>query len=267
MTTTLRLTLEQITAHQAFLSEHVYQTDTKWPHFSRLLKDVQDIATQVQETQTVVCLERAYVYGGNSLFAPLFTRGKFIAVDTWLDENEHRGAYQGDWVQDSRCFQQPADLQSTIAHIDLPDGSADWLMVPNIVHHVRDQDAMVAEFARLLKPGGIGYIFETLLRELHQAPYDYIRYTPCGMEEVLARHGLTLTRWEPAGGPFEAIAYCWTQALQYLPEPLRTEKERWFYQEHFPQLMAWDQAYPNNQVRQHTSFPVAFGFFFQKESP
>ena len=88
---------------------------------------------------------------------------------------------------------------------------------------------MFAEIARLLKKGGTGYIFEALLRELHQVPDDYLRYTPWGFETILARHGLKMTEWKPAGGAFEAIAYCWVQALQYMPPEERQERKMVFH--------------------------------------
>ena len=66
------------------------------------------------------------------------------------------------------------------------------------------------------------------------------------------------------GGPFTAIAYCWTQALEYFPPEKRAEMEHWFYREHMPQLVAWDEAFPDNLARKHTSFPTAFGIFFHK---
>ncbi len=131
----------------------------------------------------------------------------------------------------------PATLRAEITDTGLPTASADLLLIPNVIHHVRKQDEMFAEFARLLKPGAVGYLFEALLRELHQQPDDYLRYTPYGFESMLTRHGLRMTDWRPAGGPFEAIAYCWVQALQYLPPDEREEREGWFFREHFPALM------------------------------
>ena len=66
------------------------------------------------------------------------------------------------------------------------------------------------------------------------------------------------------GGPFEAIAYCWAQALEYLPDEKRAEMSSWFYDTHMPELMAWDAACDENKVRGHTSFPVAFSILARK---
>jgi SAM-dependent methyltransferase len=253
-----------VTAHLEFLRRKIYQVQTKWPHFGRMLDDIARLAAEGNDQQTVVCLERAYVYGGDSLFAPLFTRGRFISVDCETETGRHRGSYQKTWTDDPDCVHIAATVKADICATGLPAGCADLLLVPNVIHHVREQDQMFAEFARLLRPGGVGYLFEALLRELHQIPDDYVRYTPWGFEAVLARHGLRMTEWRPAGGPFEAIAYCWVQALEYLPPAIRAERERWFFQEHFPQLMALDKQHPDNLARAHTSFPVAYSVFFTK---
>ena len=45
-----------------------------------------------------------------------------------------------------------------------------------------------------------------------------------------------------AGGPFEAIAYCWIQGLEYFPEDARADMAVWFYEQHMPELMGWDEA-------------------------
>lgn len=250
--------------HLEFLRRRIFQVETKWPHFGRMLDDIRLIAAEVKDGHTTVCLERAYVYGGDSLFAPLFVKGKFLSVDCQTETAGERGGYQKSWTEDPECTHIPADLRAPATATGLPDGVADVLLVPNIIHHVRDQGAMFAEFSRLLKRGGRGYLFEALLRELHQTPDDYIRYTPWGFADVLSRHGLRLTEWVPAGGPFEAIAYCWVQALQYLPAEERPARERWFFEEHFPELMALDRRHTSNQVRAHTTFPVAYGVFFTK---
>jgi SAM-dependent methyltransferase len=255
-----------IQRYKAFLYHKIYQIDTKWPHFGRMLEDVTNIADAVRPEQTVVCLERAYVYGGDSLFAPLFRRGSFIAVDCETEKAAERGGYQKHWMDDPDCIHIPADVKAPATATTLPNQCADILIVPNVVHHVREQDDMFREFARLLQPGGVGYIFEALLRELHQIPDDYIRYTPWGFETVLNRHGLKMTRWTPAGGPFEAIAYCWVQALQYLPPEERAVREEWFFDRHFPELMELDRRGLENRVRPLSAFPVAYGVYFTKPS-
>jgi SAM-dependent methyltransferase len=251
-------------AHVAFLHERIFQTSTKWPHYRRLLADLSTLAATLPRASDVVILERSYVYGGNSLFAPLFPKHNVRVVDCELATTAARDGYQKHWTDDPRCIQIQAGHRAPVTATGLPDACADALVVPNVVHHVRDQDAMFGEFARLLRPDGTGYIFEALIRELHQTPDDYLRYTPSGFETMLARHGLEMTMWKPAGGPFEAIAYCWSQALQYIPADERAEKARWFFDEHFHELIEMDSRYTRNMCRENTAFPVAYSIYFRR---
>ena len=249
--------------HVAFLRERVFQTATRWPHYARLLEDLLNFARGLPPRTDVVILERSSAYGGDSLFAPLFPDQHVFVVDCEPGGTAAPDAYQTSWTDDPRCIHVRANRRAPIHMTGLDDASADVLLVPAVVHHVRDQDAMFAELARVLRPGGTGYLFEALLRELHQLPDDHVRYTPWGMEAALARHGLETTAWKPAAGPFEAIAYCWVQALQHLPPAERAVHERWFTTEHLPLLLAMDDRYPRSLSRGHTACPVAYSISFR----
>ncbi len=254
----------QLKDHAAFLAEKVFQVETRWPHFRQLLNDVQALAEETDKGATVVSLERGLLYGSISLFAPFFRSQNFLSIDCSPATADARGAYNAAMVDDPRCLRVPSTHRADIEDTGIDSGSADLVIVPNLVHHVADQDRLFAEMARITSPGGKVYIFEPIVRELHQIPDDYLRYTPFGAQQVLRKVGLEPERFEVEGGPFSAIAYCWTQALQYFPEDERAERERWFFEEHFPQLLAWDQAYDQNLVREHTSFPMSFSILARK---
>lgn len=255
---------DRLEGHRQMLWERVFQVETKWPQFRRLLADLERLAASTAAGGTVVCMERTLLYGGCSLFAPLFPNQRFISVDCSPESAEGRGSYNAAMVDDPRFIPVETTLRAPAEATTIETGSADLVMVPNLVHHVRDQAGLFREIARLLCPGGVGYIFEPLVRELHQAPDDYVRYTPWGFQQQIEAAGMTVDETLHEGGPFTAIAYCWTQALEYFPPEKRAEMERWFYGEHMPQLVAWDEEHPNNLARKHTSFPTAFGIFFHK---
>jgi SAM-dependent methyltransferase len=248
----------QIEAHVAMLEERVFQVKTRWPHFRLLLGDLKRLAQATAETATVVSLERTLLYGGISLFAPLFSRQKFISVDCSPGLADERGAYNSSMIDDERAIRVPYSVRGSELDTHLPDKSADLVLVPNLVHHVADQDRLFDEMARILRPSGRLYVFEPLLRELHQIPEDYLRYTPYGLKRLMEQRSLVTESIELEGGPFSAVAYCWDQALQYFPSEKRDEMQRWFFGEMFPKLINWDEEYPTNLVRKHTSFPVAF---------
>lgn len=269
MSTAVRLAAGPVSSdHLQFLEERIFQIDTRWPHYWRLLSDLLELTQEIPLGRKVVCLERAFVYGGTSLFAALFEGFDFHAHDVRLEGlEEARMGYQASWLDDPRCDARPVQSAGLVTDLPLDDAWADAVVVPNVVHHIGDQEGMFREIARVLKPGGRGFIFETLLREIHQAPHDFVRWTPWGFERSLKRVGLELTDWRPSGSPFEAIAYCWDQALQYLPPALRSDKERWLREKHIPELRALEAAHPDNLVRKHTSFPIAYGIHFTKPAP
>ena len=254
----------QLDAHQRMLEERVFQVATKWPHFRRLIADVRELAHGFPEGARVLCMERTLLYGGLSLFAPFFHRQDFISLDCSPGTAEGRGAYNKGMVDDERCLVVPTTTRARPEQTGVPTASMDLVMVPNLVHHVPDQHGLFAEIARVLKPGARGYIFEPLVRELHQSPDDYLRYTPWGFERQIVEAGMVYERFEPEGGPFQAISYCWTQALEYFPPEKRAEMQRWFSGTHLPELMAWDAAYRDNLVRKHTTFPMAYSIHFHK---
>lgn len=249
----------KVLAHLEMLREKVFEVDVRWPQYRLLLDDLCELSEEVKPGSIVVSLERSLLYGGYSLYAPLFQHTVFTSIDCSPRSADQRGAYNYDRVDDSRFIPIPVSHRTSVSEINLPDDAADLVLVPNLVHHVADQECLFSELSRIVKPGGFVYVFEPLVREIHQAPDDFLRYTPFGLQRVLSRAGL-----EPEsaprtqGGPFQVITYCWTQALQYLPDDIRSFYSDWFFQSHFPELMELDHLYPCNLQKQFSSFPMSF---------
>ena len=256
-------TSEQIDKHTQVLSEQVFLID-RLPHFELLLRDVRSLSESLPDGQCVVSLERGLLYGGLSLIGPYFQKHQFISIDCSPKSADERGAYNEDKVIDSNFIKVPITDRAPIEETGLDDNIADLVLVPNLVHHVANQSALFQEMARITKPGGSIYVFEPTLRELHQIPDDYLRYTPYGMQEVMRNVGLEPIDTNLEGGPFSAIGYCWLQALEYLPPSKRAEIEKWFYDQHWPELKKWDEEYTDNLVRNHTKFPVGFSIIAKK---
>jgi SAM-dependent methyltransferase len=75
----------------------------------------------------------------------------------------------------------------------------DTVLALEVLEHVRDPGACLAEVARVLKPGGALLITVPFVAPLHQWPYDYLRFTPRGVEALLERAGFAVERVEPRG--------------------------------------------------------------------
>ena len=87
-----------------------------------------------------------------------------------------------------------------------------------------------------LKNKGELYIFEPLIRELHQIPEDYGRFSPSGFKVLLEKNNFKNFKYKTIGGPFTCISYFWDQALQYLPNIKRKKYEKWFKKENLKQI-------------------------------
>ncbi len=79
------------------------------------------------------------------------------------------------------------------------DGSFDTALLAEVLEHVPEPDRMVSELARVLRPGGRLLLTVPFASALHQLPFDYGRYTPLGVEQILRRHGLEPEHVVPRG--------------------------------------------------------------------
>jgi SAM-dependent methyltransferase len=258
----------KVLGHLQVLREKVFQVDELWPQYRLLLDDICELSDQSRPGSVVVSIERTLLYGGLSLIAPLFQHTAFTSIDCSPISADQRGAYNQHLVDDSRFIPIPADSRASIYETGLPDGEADLVLVPNLVHHIADQGCLFSELSRIVKPGGKVYVFEALVREIHQAPDDFLRYTPFGLERALSQAGLELeSPPRTEGGPFQVITYCWTQALQHLPDEIKKPYSEWFFAKHFPELMELDRLYPHNLEKQFSSFPMSFSMKAVKPFP
>ena len=69
------------------------------------------------------------------------------------------------------------------------DDSFDTVMALEVFEHLRAPDECMAEIERVLRPGGVVLFTVPFVAPLHQLPFDFWRFTPEGLEALLARHG------------------------------------------------------------------------------
>ena len=114
------------------------------------------------------------------------------------------------------------DLTSAHGHPDalawaeatpLADRCADAVLSTQQLEHVADPDLVVAEAARLLKPGGTLLLSTHGVWPYHPDPHDRWRWTEEGLRELVGRNGLTVERVHHQGELF-------TTALLLLSYPL-----------------------------------------------
>lgn len=249
---------QKLKNHDLTLKKEVFFTEDKWPHFELLFKDIKKLSNNLNKKSNVLSLERTGLYGGISLFAPYFYNNNFTSVDCSSDKILKRGAYNSKFVKNSKIIKIPFDLKCNYKNLQKSLNKKikyDLILIPNLIHHIFDNKFLLKQCKSLLKKNGILYIFEPLLRELHQKPDDYFRFTPFSLKKTLKKIGFKNFKFGYSGGPFTATAYCWDQALQYLPKKISKNYAKII---NFQKFLILEKKYTKNLVRKHTSFPVSF---------
>jgi SAM-dependent methyltransferase len=104
--------------------------------------------------------------------------------------------------------------------IPLLSDSCDLVVLTEVLEHCNRPKDVLAEIARVLKPGGhcIGTVPQYW--HVHGWPSDYFRYTLHGLEFLASEAGLEVVRMDPKGGPvllMWAVADLTTSSWSRLP--------------------------------------------------
>ena len=121
-----------------------------------------------------------------------FTRGRYIALD--------RGHGDASWDY-SRL-----DVRGDLEEIPLRSGSIDRILCIVVLEHTRNPKRVLAEFARVMKPGARLHLVVPFLWEEHQEPHDYHRFTRYGVRLAFESLPFEIEILRPMGGFFHVLA-------------------------------------------------------------
>lgn len=94
------------------------------------------------------------------------------------------------------------DFECLLDAIPRPDATYDAVVLTQVLEHVPNPMAVIAEIHRVLKPGGVLLISVPLNGPLHGEPWHFFQFTHYGLAELAQTHGYTLERIEKVGGAF-----------------------------------------------------------------
>lgn len=105
------------------------------------------------------------------------------------------------------------DIFADAARLPLIDASVDAVVCLEVLEHVRLPAAALAEFARVLKPGGVMIFSMPFMYPIHDAPHDFQRLTEYGLRRDLDAAGFDIVRMEKLGHAVHAAALLLCLAL------------------------------------------------------
>jgi len=90
-----------------------------------------------------------------------------------------------------------------ITAIPVPESTYDRVICTEVLEHVPYPDRVIAELARVLKPGGLLAITAPLISGIHMAPYHYCSgFSPYWYRHFMPLNGLNVESCRPNGGFF-----------------------------------------------------------------
>lgn len=94
-------------------------------------------------------------------------------------------------------YRAQPDVFADAAVMPLADGCADTVLLFEVLEHVRHPQQALHEIARILRANGRLLLTVPFLYPVHDAPYDFQRYTAHGLAREIAGAGLDLVECEP----------------------------------------------------------------------
>jgi SAM-dependent methyltransferase len=137
----------------------------------------------------------ADVGAGAQPFRDLLPPGvHYIAVD--IEAAEQRFGYRA-----------PETRYYCGARLPLTDGEAGTALCTETLEHVDEPVAFLHELRRVLCPGGRLILTVPFAARWHFVPHDYWRFTPAGLERMLAQAGFREIRVYARGGALAVAGY------------------------------------------------------------
>jgi SAM-dependent methyltransferase len=111
-----------------------------------------------------------------------------------------------DWEHSVHPGARAVDHVGPAHELPVPDATYDAVLCTQVLEHVPNPAAVVAELARVLRPGGRLYVTVPLAWELHELPFDFFRYTPHALSRLLADAGFVDHDIRPRNDCFSTLA-------------------------------------------------------------
>lgn len=103
-------------------------------------------------------------------------------------------------VETCKHDQKDVDVFASADDLPFENASFDTVLCTNVLEHVANAGKAFSEIGRVIKKDGYLILAIPFLYPVHEAPYDYYRYTRHGIEYQLEKNGFAVERSMPWGG-------------------------------------------------------------------
>lgn len=143
-------------------------------------------------------------------------------IDVGCGVQPYRGYFAG--FQRYVAFDSPlhpdsgagADVFGDATALPFAGACADAVLCTEVMEHVPDPAAIIAEVRRVLAPGGHLILSVPFTWHIHDEPHDYWRFTEYGLRLVLERGGFEVRELRSVNGMLGALlqsrCYVWVHA-------------------------------------------------------
>ncbi|MDZ4824018.1 MAG: class I SAM-dependent methyltransferase [Flavobacteriales bacterium] len=147
-----------------------------------------------------------------------------------------------------------ADLNQPLL---IESNSFDSILMTDVLAHIKRPDLMVAEFARILKPGGKLLLTSTFINWMGEPPHEYMRVSEYAMRSLCEDNALQVLHLEPYGGRADVL-------LDTLNKGMTGKFSNRIFR-----MMRWVVIrtgwYKSNRVRTAKRYPIGYSLVAQKQ--
>lgn len=111
------------------------------------------------------------------------------------------------------------------ARLPIRSGSIDTVLSTEVLEHVPEPSRLIAEMARVLRPGGRLLVTVPFIQPLHELPSDYYRFTPSSLHRFALEAGLEVVSIKPRGNFASATGAMLSQWLMRSAGAVRRQSD------------------------------------------
>lgn len=160
-----------------------------------------------------ICSQEPRYYLGNQpknyeIFSQFAKNGGEVIVDIGCGQGINRKLFLDNgnlYIGCDIISNSLPTIQCDAHKLPLVEGCADMVICDGVLEHVHTPNKVVDHIYRILKPGGLLYVYVPFLYRNHGAPQDFYRYTKSGLHYLL--RNFSKVEIYPMGGFFSVLCH------------------------------------------------------------